>query len=363
MRRLREPSPKLNNALYFLAGILTVVLVFVIVAGVQTVAQGTRQEYRNDAADYGGQQTPNEPEDNAFSDNVPAEEEELEKWQEGVIEYKGANYRYNANIRSYLIMGIDNDDPVSEAPDCISGGQSDAMFLLVTDTANERLSVISINRNTMTEISMCDPSGNPLGQIEAQICLQHGFGDGRKLSCSRATDAVAKLFGNIPISGYLAMNMGGIPLMNNAVGGVEVTVLQDVSFPQKGVELHEGETVILGGEEAYGYLRRRDIEEFDSASDRLRRQEQYIINYIAKLRSLAGGNSAMTVGVYDSVADYLVTSVDFTKLLTEIVSYDFSDDNLYTVPGETVMGEDYEEYYVDEDAFSDLIINVFYEQV
>jgi hypothetical protein len=36
---------------------------------------------------------------------------------------------------------------------------------------------------------------------------------------------------------------------------------------------------------------------------------------------------------------------------------------MYSVPGETTVGEDgYEEFYVDEDAFYDLIIQVFYEE-
>ena len=155
--------------------------------------------------------------------------------------------------------------------------------------------------------------------------------------------------------------------MNDAVGGVEVTVLQDVIYPNKGVDLREGETVNLGGEEAYCYLRGRDVTEYDSASDRLRREEQYIVNYMVKLKAVAGGNSAMVVGVYNSVSDYLVTSVDFTDLVTELMDYDFSEDQMYTVPGETVKGKpvdgvSYEEYHVDEDAMQDLIIQIFYEE-
>ncbi|MCM1105481.1 MAG: LCP family protein [Blautia sp.] len=349
MRRLREPSPKLNNALFFLAGVMTVVLVFILVAGVQTKAQqGGRA--------YGGEPAP-------ATERVepgPVQEETLEKWQEGVIEYKGKSYRYNSNLRTYLIMGVDSDDPVEEAKDGVSGGQSDAMFLLVADSEKRQLSVISINRNTMTDIDIYDEEGYSLGSLQGQICLQHSFGDGRKLSCSRSADVVAELFGNIPVSGYIALNMGGIPLMNNAVGGVEVTVLADIHDPARGVELCEGDTVTLSGEEAYSYLKSRDVTEFDSASQRLRREEQYIIGYMDKLREMAGDNTSMVEGVYDSVADYLVTSVNFTNLLTELTSYTFDEEHLYTVPGETVMGEELEEYYVEEEAFADLIYEVFY---
>ena len=45
-----------------------------------------------------------------------------EKWSEGVISHNGQRYRYNKNIRTYLFMGIDTDEPVHKAEDGISGG-------------------------------------------------------------------------------------------------------------------------------------------------------------------------------------------------------------------------------------------------
>jgi anionic cell wall polymer biosynthesis LytR-Cps2A-Psr (LCP) family protein len=164
------------------------------------------------------------------------------------------------------------------------------------------------------------------------------------------------------------MNMGGIPLMNEAVGGVTLTVQEDVSFPESGVELREGETVTLNGTEAYYYLHGRDTNEFDSATGRLRREEQYIMAYMDKLTELAQGDSSAVIAVYDKIDDYLVTSVDFASLITELMDYDFSEDAMYTVPGETTVGEPidgkcYEEYHVDEAAMQELIMQVFYEPV
>ena len=85
------------------------------------------------------------------------------------------------------------------------GGQSDALFLLVVNNKTEQLQVISINRNTMADIELCDEEGIDMGPLKTQICLQHAFGDGKRLSCSKTVDAVSGLFQNIPISGYLAM--------------------------------------------------------------------------------------------------------------------------------------------------------------
>lgn len=362
MRGMREPSQKLHNAMYFMCGVMTVILVLVIVVGVQTKAQnaGKQKDYQPQAS--AENQTPEA--------DAPQQEssQPLEKWQEGIVTYKGKNYQYNSSIRSYLMMGIDKNDPVTDSSDYTDGGQSDAMFLLVADTETQKLTVISINRNTMVDISLCDADGIDLGELNTQICLQHAFGDGKRLSCSRSVDVVAKLFGNIPVSGYLAMNMGAIPQMNDAIGGVEVTVLQDLSFPEADITLKEGETVVLSGEEAYYYLHGRDVAEYDSATDRLRREEQYMIAYMDKLKTATVGKSAIAVDIYNSIADYLVTSVDFTSLITELAEYDFSEEQMYTVPGETVMGDpidgqSYEEYHVDEEALQELIMQVFYEPV
>lgn len=288
-----------------------------------------------------------------------------EKWQEGVIKYNDTYYKFNNKIHTYLIMGIDRDGTVEEeiVEGTTDGGQSDAMFLLVTNSEDETMSLISINRNSMTEITIYGEDNYVLGTSTAQICTQHGFGDGKKLSCSRTADAVSHLFYNLPIDGYLSINMGAIPIMNDAIGGTEVTVLDDLSYPSAGVNLKKGETVNLMGMEAYYYLRGRDQNEFDSATDRLRRQEQYITSYFSKMKEVAAGSKSKVLQVYESIEDYIVTNIDFVDLVSELMSYEYDDSRSYTVPGKTVMGEKFEEYHVDDEALYDMIIEVFYKEV
>ena len=105
----------------------------------------------------------------------------VEKWQEGIISHDGKNYIYNKNIKVYLLMGIDSDEPAKPQTDYVEGGQSDAMFLLVTDAKEETISVVSINRNTMTRIEQCYSTGASAGYKTSQICIQHGYGDGMNL--------------------------------------------------------------------------------------------------------------------------------------------------------------------------------------
>ena len=293
--------------------------------------------------------------------NVSSASDASEKWQEGTVYYKGKNYKYNNNIKTFLFMGIDQDGKVKKAADGIGGGQSDAMFLLVEDMENKKLSIIAINRNAMTTIDVYDRSGKALGQATMQICLQHGYGDGMKLSCQRSVAAVERMFYNIPISGYLAMNMDGIRNLNDAVGGVEVTVSKDLV--SGGLSLKKGEKIKLNGDEAYTYLRTRDINTFNSASDRLERQKQYLSVFVPQMKSKVNNNTSAATDIYNSISDYLVSSIDFSGLLSEAGGYKFDNDSIYTVPGKTVMGDKFEEFNIDQDGLYDLIIKVFYEEV
>lgn len=288
-------------------------------------------------------------------------EEPKEKWQEGVIEYKGKHYKYKSNINNYLFMGIDKDGPVQEAENYLDGGQSDAMMVIIADPTKEEYSILTINRNTMTEIEVCDAEGRYMGEYIGQICLSHGYGDGRNLSCMRSVSSVEKLLDGVPIKGYIAMNLSAIPILNDAVGGVEVEILHGTQKAEK-YGLVEGETVNLTGEQAYWYVRSRDTEEFDSASYRLKRQEQYIGAFFEKFKQMGNGD-AQTVALYQNVEPYLVSSVDFETLIEQLKTYDYDESRRYTVPGHTEDGENFEEYYVDKDALQDLIITLFYEEV
>jgi LCP family protein required for cell wall assembly len=287
----------------------------------------------------------------------------LEKWQEGDVHYNDKVYRYNTSIKTYLIMGIDVSGPVTKAADGISGGQSDAMFLVVCDHGNKKLSVVAINRNTMTGVDVYDEGGSFKGNFELQICLQHAYGDGMRISCQRSVETVSHLFYDIPISGYLALNMDGISILNDAVGGVTLQVLQDISSSALNIELHEGDTVTLTGDEAYLYLRNRDTSVYGSADDRLNRQVQYIEALFKQINSAYGGDNEEALNIYNSVSDYIVSNIDFAKLSEELSEYGVDGANIYTVKGETTHESTFEEYHIDEDALYEMILKVFYNEV
>lgn len=287
----------------------------------------------------------------------------VEKWQEGDVSYQDKTYRYNNSIKTYLFLGTDNEGAMEETDSEWLGGQSDAIFLLVTNAKEKKMSVISVNRNTMTMVDIYDLLGNCVQQEEMQICLQYAYGDGGRSSCLRTVNTISRLFYNIPISGYFSMNMDGLPFLNDVVGGVTVEVMDDLKNEKLGVSLKKGETVTLNGKEAYVYIRSRDVNEFDSATRRLERQNQYLLSLFKRISELGLAEEANVARITNLMEDYMLTSIDFGRLAEDASEYVFDSSCMYNVPGKTVMGEIYEEYYVDEDALYELILEVFYEEV
>ena len=215
----------------------------------------------------------------------------------------------------------------------------------------------------MTTVKMYDRAGEYQGDETLQICLQHGYGDGERMSCQRHMDCVSNLFFNIPIHGYISLNMGGIGLLNDAIDGVEVTVLQNLDNESRNVHLIEGETKVLNGDEAYVYVRSRDTSEFDSASDRLRRQEQYLNGLLPQMQKKIKGVSS-AAAIYKKAEDYIYSNVDYARLSDEMADMTYnSEQDMHSVPGEVVMGDQFEEFHVDEEGLYQLILDVFYDRV
>lgn len=294
----------------------------------------------------------------AAPEPVPEEDD----WEEGDVRYQGVHYRYNSDILTFLFMGIDKESEVKAVKSGIDGGQSDALFLVVLDPHKEKASVIGINRNTMTDIDVYSKTGSYMGTTKGQLCLQHGYGDGAKLSCERSQFAVSRLFYNLPIHGYCSINMGAIPLLNDAVGGVEVTVLEDVP----GTSLKKGQTVTLKGQQARQYVQNRDMYSDGSSDRRFERQKQYLSAYAATAIEKMKQDLTFPVKLYTTVSKYMVTDISIDEvsyLAAQASEYQFGSDAVYSVEGETKLGEKFEEFYPDETALYELILQVFYEEV
>ncbi len=291
-------------------------------------------------------------------------EEEHEKWQEGWVKYQDAVYAYNEEILTFLIMGIDKLEDVKEAEGGTDGGQADALFLVVLNPKDKSIRVVAINRNTMTDVDIYDNNGEYESTVKAQIAIQHGFGDGMERSCEYQEKAVGNLFYQLPIHGYAAVNMSAISTINDVVGGVDVTIPEDLAGFNE--EFVEGRTLHLMGENAFWYVKYRNTDTFGSADMRLDRQKQYLTGFIDVAKQAVHKEPSVAIDLYQAVKPQMITDVSLDEvayLAPILAEYSYDAEGFYTLPGETVMGEQYEEFYPDEDAMFEMILDVFYEKV
>ena len=293
-------------------------------------------------------------------------EEDVEIWQEGDVRYNGQVYRYNKDMLTFLALGIDDRGKVQASNDYTKGGQSDALFLIAINPHNKKVSVIAIPRDTITEIDVYDKNNNFLSTVEAQITLQHGYGDGMELSCERSVKAVSNLFYQLPIHGYASVGVGAVPVLNDFVGGIDIELMEQI--PNGSPEIKNkkvGDMAHLSGWDAYNYLVYRS-DEFASANQRLARQKQYVSAFITAAKEKTQKKLSFPIDLYNKIKSYVVTDVDVAKmsyLATELINYKFDDTQMYSLKGETKMGEKFEEFHPDEKALYELVMEIFYEPV
>lgn len=286
--------------------------------------------------------------------SVPEESQAIQT----IVEWKGKSYTYNTDLINILFLGIDKSEPVRD--DNIPGeaGQSDCIMILSLDQQTKEARILQLNRNTMTELDIYDFSGNYLRSVEGQLALQFAYDIGGKSSCWAVKKTVQELLYGLEIDGWFAMDVAGIPEINDALGGVDVTMKEDYSAIDP--SFTKDSTVHLTGKLAQKFVQYRDTETFNSVEDRMHRQVDYITAMIGSMH-LSGAEK-----LYDVISPYLDTYV-ITDLnaeqLNSLVTYQYLTDEVQYLPGEMVQGEVYEEYYIDEEQLQDLLIQIFYEEV
>ena len=293
-----------------------------------------------------------------------AEEQTSAGLPDGAIRYNGKAYLYKENILTFLCMGIDRKGEVEASEDLFQGGQADSLFLAVLDQDEKKISIIGINRDTMTEINVYDANGLYAGKEVAQIALAHAYGDGLEESCENTVEAVSNLFYGLPIHGYCALNMSVISTINDAVGGVDVTI--PASLAGKGDDWTEGERVHLMGEDAYTFIHDRDTSVARSAEERLERQKQYLNAFVAQAKSAMRSDMTLPLKLYTQVTPYMVTDVtadEAVYLAGQALSYSFSPEDIYSMEGHVEMGDTFEEFYQDDTALYEMILEIFYEEL
>lgn len=280
---------------------------------------------------------------------------------EETINVDGVTYRRRREVTAILLMGVDRSSDAA-VTGYRNGGQSDFLQVLAIDSANRTITRVPIDRDTMTPITVLGVLGNKSGVRTAQICLSHGFGDGKQQSCELTVDAVSNLLMGVPIDEYFAMNLDGISTLNDALGGVTVTLEDDFSAVDPAMT--PGTTLTLRGMQAEYFVRSRMNIGVGTNEARMKRQHVFLEQMGNMLIDRVNEDQNFIGTLYDELEPYLVTSMSRGYLINKAWTARAYDRTIAEIPGEHRIGENgFMEFHADETAIEQLVLELFYQKV
>lgn len=282
--------------------------------------------------------------------------------QEGVLTHEGREYVRNDQVETFLVLGLDRYEDATSSASHDSGVQTDFLMLLVFNNETKQSTAIHINRDTMTKVNKLAIGGTSvIESYTAQIALAYNYANDSndKIRCRNTRDSVEYLLGGVEVDHYFALTMDAVAASCDAVGGVEVTVLDDFT----GIDdtLVKGEKVTLTGTQALCYVRTRYGLEDSSNSTRMERQQQYINAWHEKVSAQIKADEGFIVTLVDAVDDYVVydsSDKKLQKFAEKFDEYEFL--GIRDLEGESKVGEEFMEFYPDETAVRELVIELFY---
>ena len=297
----------------------------------------------------------------------PGQEDKLDQFADvdgDVITYKGKQYRYNKDVATFLLLGIDRNDPDSFDPgNCQVRAFSDAVVLAAMDFKNEKITFFTVSRDTMCKYKKLSKTGEVVEEAVGQLAIPFSYGDGREKSLEVTRDAVSNLFDGLPIYSCSALYMEGFHQLNDIIGGVTLTPIETVDF--KGIHVEEGEEVTLNADEAEAYIRYRAHTEQGNLI-RMERQKHYIKALVTQVLKACKKNIRIAIQVYNAVSDNVVTDLklsDVLYLATKATKMKVTSE-IKTVPGTVKLSEDnYAEFYIDQEGCFELLLSIYYEEL
>lgn len=276
------------------------------------------------------------------------------------LTYQGVEYPLKKNLQTILLIGTDNESPYVEKPprerDFFNYHQADYLVLLVVDRDAGKTEVIQINRDTIMNIPWLDVFGVFGGTERKQLCLSFNYGDGGPLSCQNTAHAVSMLLFDLPIDYYIQMPLVGVALLNDQVGGVPVTITEDMTSVDPAFV--EGATITLHGTQAEKFVRARTQLTDDTNTSRMRRQRAYMDSFIEIAREAIKNDSNFPTKLVERLGDWIQSNMTVTQMSQLIRDLDqFEISPFRHADGELVVGKRFYEFYVNEDSLWEIVRN------
>lgn len=265
------------------------------------------------------------------------------------VYHNGKAYNYNDDIVNILLLGVDKYVAAKDLR-----GQADAVYLISMNSKTNKIKVYAISRNSITDVDIYDSDGNYFASEKTQLCLAFAYGANGVQGSENCSKAVSKLMYGIPINGYYTVYLDAITDIVNAVGGVTVTLSEDVLqlFPNK----KSGDSIVLKGDKAVEYLRVRG----ESSAPRLDRHKLFINSFISAAKESVAKDLSLPLKMYKKLNNKSITDIELTSSVYMASIAANCDFQVESIKGEYGFDGRYETFEVDKEALYNLVLNDFY---
>lgn len=274
------------------------------------------------------------------------------------LDGKVLHYREN-EITNYLFIGVDKDD-VTDVTGHQNGGQADFLVILAIDRINRCITPVMLDRDTMVEMQTYGVFGHPAGTRVMQLCLAQAYSGVNIPGSVNTVETVEKLLCGIDIHHYVVLDMSAIPLVNDALGGVEVTLQDD--FTVYDPAMTKGATIRLMGQQAEFFVRGRMTVADGTNASRMGRQQQYLSGLLTQFRMTVKGNQPKLNEVLGVLKGHMATDAGDNTLLHDVNAYDdYTWRPLVVLQGTHAIDEyGFAEFWADEDALMRLVADIWF---
>ena len=337
-----------RSKLKYVFGVLLLLAVFAAVMLTVTILE--RSEKLKDQADAGGSQVSGE-----------------RIWADvDTVDFDQGLFGFDHRMESFLFVGTDNSGNEHPAEgEEYHGAMADFLLLLVMDYTDDTYGFLQIDRNTITEVEMLGSKGEYWGFSDLQICTSHWYGSNLTESAENTVTAVSRLLGDLEnISGYYVLNMDDIGVLNSSVGGVEVTIEDDLTATDP--DMVKGTTLTLTDEQAERYFRARMGVGGGTNVERMARQRNYMSSFFAKVGDLTRQNAAFYNQLWSDIHTVGQTNMNgnaFSRIANMLIKGE--NKGIFTLKGETkegyILGDDeaHDEFYPSETAVFDVMNELY----
>lgn len=277
------------------------------------------------------------------------------------VSYNGATYREKPAMTSLLLVGTDREEG-STGYGARQGGQADFLLLVVIDDNEKVVHQLQIDRDTITAVETLGVLGNPIGTKEMQICLAHAFGVTPEDNCQSVLKAVENLLEGIEIDHYFCLEMGSIGKLNDALGGVTVTLDEDLTMLDP--QMAKGATLTLNAEQAELLIRSRMQVGDGTNKSRMQRQRLFMSAAAETLKQRIKQDVEFANSFLDQLEADITMDMQRSVLINQLnKAYGYEIGSVQTIDGEHTIGKDgFMEFHAAPGAAVQWVIDVFYER-